>query len=266
MRQPDDPMNTRGILQPQQALQHIQLSRDPLPADLAPYVDWMWGVRWDLPAGCSKKQETLPAPCVHLVFEDGGFNLHGPGTKRFEVTLAGCGWARAVRFRPAGLRAFTRRSIRELTDRVVPANTRLASEPPPPSSFEEAGDALVAYLRANGPSPDPKIDAMNAVVDAAQREYGAQGLEGLAQLAGVSTRSLHRMLADYVGVSSKWIVRRARVLDAAERVARGERVDWAQLAVELGYSDQAHLIRDFRAQVGFTPSAYAKRCAERRNR
>jgi AraC-like DNA-binding protein len=65
----------------------------------------------------------------------------------------------------------------------------------------------------------------------------------------------------HVGVGPKWIVRRSRVQDAAERVARGERIDWAATAQELGYHDQAHLIRDFRAQVGFTPAAYARRCA-----
>ena len=34
-----------------------------------------------------------------------------------------------------------------------------------------------------------------------------------------------------------------------------------QTAQDLGYHDQAHFIRDFRAQVGFTPAAYARRCA-----
>jgi len=38
-------------------------------------------------------------------------------------------------------------------------------------------------------------------------------------------------------------------------------MDWAGLAVDLGYHDQAHLIRDFKAQVGFTPAVYAARCA-----
>ena len=63
-----------------------------------------------------------------------------------------------------------------------------------------------------------------------------------------------------VGVGPKWIVRRSRVQDAAERVARGETVDWAGIAQELGYHDQAHLIRDFREQVGSTPAAYARQC------
>ncbi len=51
------------------------------------------------------------------------------------------------------------------------------------------------------------------------------------------------------------------VQEAAERVAANAPVAWAALALELGYHDQAHLIRDFRAQIGFTPATYARRCA-----
>ena len=74
-------------------------------------------------------------------------------------------------------------------------------------------------------------------------------------------RSLQRLFERHVGVGPKWIIRRSRVQEAAERVARGEKVDWAATALELGFHDQAHLIRDFRSQVGFTPGAYARRCA-----
>jgi AraC-like DNA-binding protein len=34
-------------------------------------------------------------------------------------------------------------------------------------------------------------------------------------------------------------------------------VSWAEIAADLGYADQAHLTRDFRAAIGQTPAAYA---------
>jgi AraC-like DNA-binding protein len=44
----------------------------------------------------------------------------------------------------------------------------------------------------------------------------------------------------------------------AARVAAEESIDWADLAVELGFADQAHLIRAFTATVGTSPAAYAR--------
>jgi AraC-like DNA-binding protein len=46
--------------------------------------------------------------------------------------------------------------------------------------------------------------------------------------------------------------------EAAERARQGAGVDWAALAVELGYSDQSHLIRDFSASIGMPPDRYAR--------
>jgi AraC-like DNA-binding protein len=53
------------------------------------------------------------------------------------------------------------------------------------------------------------------------------------------------------------VLRRYRLLDVAESVRHGQSVVWAQVAADLGYSDQAHLVRDFRSAVGTTPAAYA---------
>ncbi|WP_406021827.1 hypothetical protein OH802_21345 [Nocardioides sp. NBC_00850] len=55
----------------------------------------------------------------------------------------------------------------------------------------------------------------------------------------------------------KWIVQRFRVLEVAARAHSGE-VDWAAVAAELDFSDQAHLVRTFRDVVGAPPATYAK--------
>jgi AraC-like DNA-binding protein len=56
------------------------------------------------------------------------------------------------------------------------------------------------------------------------------------------------------------VLRRLRLQEAAERMADGAG-DWAALAVDLGYFDQAHFINDFRRVVGRSPAEYAAQAA-----
>ena len=75
-------------------------------------------------------------------------------------------------------------------------------------------------------------------------------------------RALQRLFGEYVGAAPKWVIQRRRLLDAAALVAcgraRGMGGRWPR---ELGYSDQAHLVRDFTSAVGTSPAAYAKTIA-----
>ena len=82
-------------------------------------------------------------------------------------------------------------------------------------------------------------------------------VDQLSAASGISARSLQRLFADYVGVGPKWVMRRARLHEAAARADSGEPIDWAGLAADLGYADQAHLTRDFTATIGVPPARYA---------
>jgi AraC-like DNA-binding protein len=70
---------------------------------------------------------------------------------------------------------------------------------------------------------------------------------------------LQRLFAEHVGVGPKWVIRHYRLNEVKRRMAAGTAVDWAGLAAELGYADQAHLTRDFAAMVGEPPTRYAQR-------
>jgi len=79
----------------------------------------------------------------------------------------------------------------------------------------------------------------------------------LARAEGLSVRALQRLFAAYVGVSPKWAILRYRLHEAMEVAGTRRDLDWAGLAADLGYADQAHLARDFTATVGLPPAAYA---------
>jgi AraC-like DNA-binding protein len=65
------------------------------------------------------------------------------------------------------------------------------------------------------------------------------------------------------GCFRPWVIRRYRLHEAAERAGREPKVDWPRLATDLGYYDQAHLIRDFTAIVGISPAHYSRATANR---
>jgi AraC-like DNA-binding protein len=115
---------------------------------------------------------------------------------------------------------------------------------------------------------DPDAERVATLVEWARSERGVVRVDALAERASVSVRTLQRLFDEYVGVPPKWVVRRFRVQEAAERARDGGGVDWAALAADLGYADQAHFVHDFKAQVGRTPTDYAAWCTsvERENR
>jgi transcriptional regulator GlxA family with amidase domain len=194
--------------------------------------------------------------------------VHGIGTRRFVARLEGSGRVLGVKFLPGAFPAFSARPMVDLVDRVLPlsdlfgergrALARSVADQPEPS---RAIDEVEAFLRDLSPRHDENGALVAELVALVRDRRELTRSEALARHAGMSPRSLQRLFERYLGLGPKWVICRARVQEAADRVAAGQTVEWASLAVELGYHDQAHLIHDFKAQVGFTPAAYAERCA-----
>jgi len=253
----------RGVLHAgQDALGFVHARYWP-SADLAPFVEHYWTVEWRIAQACTRA--TLPHPVVHVACENDEAMVGGPATRRWErVFAAGSGRVFAIKFRPGGFRPFVGVPVSDFADRVVPlrevfegasatfARDVLASD------HERAVAHLEALLRAR----KPRVDANLAlVVDIAERiavDRDLTRIEQVAALFALTPRTLQRLFREYVGVSPKWVIQRYRLHEVVERVEANASVDWAALAVELGYADQAHLIRDFAKLVGRTPAAYAR--------
>ena len=78
---------------------------------------------------------------------------------------------------------------------------------------------------------------------------------------GVSPRQLERRFRAAVGVPPKALARVLRFQAVLQAVGAGAG-DWAGLALDHGYFDQPHLIRDFQELSGESPSRLLARMGE----
>jgi AraC-like DNA-binding protein len=216
-------------------------------------------------------------PCVHLRIRDGRAELLGVvrGTHRERIEGAGC--VVGVKFRPGGFYPFVEQPVARWTDRAVPAeevfdaaDDRLAEWARDVSgrTVECRGDAsahaavitprLDAFLGARLPARDATAEDVADLVALVAASAGVRRVSDLVRASGRSERTLHRLFARYVGVSPAWLIRRCRLRAAAERLRACSPADVRAVAWELGYADQAHFIRDFRATIGVTPGAYVQ--------
>ncbi len=82
---------------------------------------------------------------------------------------------------------------------------------------------------------------------------------------GMSQRRVAQLFHEQVGVSPKTFHRVRRFQHTIQRLRGVRQVNWADLAIDCGYYDQAHLSHDFRQIAGMTPSAYLAAATEHLN-
>ncbi len=269
--------DSRGILDPWLLRQRVQLTRYPPGPALAGLVDRFWAVRWDLPPGTVHRQQVLTHPGANISI--GTPNLQpgeheaGPPEARLNGVargvstrvLAGPGWTVAAMTRPGGLGAFLTGPASDFTDRVVPLGQAIGMDEAAllrqvtgePAEAARISVLAAALEQAINPERAGPAGQVAEVARLAETSRAVRRLRDLCDLAGIGQRTLQRMFFQYAGVSPTWVIRRYRLLEAAESVRAGKPVSWADVAADLGYADQAHLTRDFRSAIGQTPAAYA---------
>lgn len=84
-------------------------------------------------------------------------------------------------------------------------------------------------------------------------------VEALARDLGWSRKQLGRRMREATGVGPRMFRRLARFGRLVARLQRGAAPAWAELALDGGWFDQPHMLRDFRAFAGVTPRQFAAR-------
>jgi AraC-like DNA-binding protein len=241
----------------------VRVAPDPAIADL---VEQHWIVTWDRRGEPPARREVLPDPCVNLTIEPGGRLLYGVGSGHGIRVLEDAGMAIGTKFRPGGFSGFLPGSASDLSGRVLTL----------PEAFGGAGedfDAILAaatdipaviaavtrFLRSRRPLPDLQRELAMQIAEAMRAAGPGTSVGGVARDFAVSPRTIQRLFARHVGATPKQVLQRFRRQQAVDRLSEPGSPSLARIAAELGYADQSHLTRDFRATLGRGPATLASR-------
>lgn len=246
---------------PHRAVQPL-LERDHIgfQQDAAPFSSWL--------------EPPRPAPTLMISLE-GRIGEHGRrlpcawfAGMSAECSLPEMGGGRHVmldlKLSPLGAHALGI-PLAELTDAIVPLEDvlgpathelveRLHELPDWDRRFELV-DAFLLRRAEAGPAPTP---AIAHAVRRLRETDGRLSIGALAVELRCSRRYLAQRFREQVGLGPKTFARLLR-FDAVRRRIDAAPVHWADIAAECGYSDQAHLARDFRDLAGTTPTEYLSR-------
>ena len=254
----------RGVLNLKAGERKFRLSLHPPAPGLDFFVEHYWIVAWDLRNQEPYQQEVLPHPSVHLVIEKDKSRIIGVTSGKFSRVLEGEGRVFGVKFKPGAFYPFVNSPISRFTDNAislwdafgVEGNTLEAAI----LSREDEGEMIALaenFLRERLPERDEHVAVINQIVERIIADRAITKVDDIVSRLNVNKRTLQRIFNQYVGVGPKWVIKRYRLHEAAERLADGE-TDWPKMALDLGYFDQAHFINDFKAIIGKAPADYAR--------
>jgi AraC-like DNA-binding protein len=263
------PRPTRGVVNPAAGERLFRFERYLPEPDLAPFVEFFWLVAWTLPDGVTHVQRTLPSPAIHVVFDAGHTAVFGVMTgEAFEYRLSGSGRVLGASFRPGAFRGFLQAEVQSITERELALSAvfdcddaeaeRSVMCAPDDAAMVAAASAI---LRTALPATvDPEIARIAAILATIQQHPEITQVQQLAEQVDLSVRRLQLLFKDYLGASPKWVIRRNRLLDAADMLVKDSPIDLAALAQQLGYYDQSHFTSDFEKLIGKPPADYRRSC------
>ena len=190
----------------------------------------------------------------------------GAGVASYIIRIVPTHTVMTIHFRPAGALAFLGCPLGDLENALVGLSDlwgssaeRLREHLIAVGSAQERVALLEAFLLTRmrrGAWPQPRVASVlhSAELDPSMRVSKAQALSGL------SVKRFNAVFRCEVGLSPKayFRVRRLQaVLRALNTPAPGASI--AEIAADLGYFDQAHLVREFRSFTAITPTQYTQR-------
>lgn len=251
--------------------------RTPAP-ELSAYIESYWFVGADGPEPSDLRVEVFVDGRADLIFNFGAAyvrevirgerreiaesNFDAQRLVPIRIVQRGLVRTTGVRFRIGGVAPFARTPLRRVTGQT-------------PSPAFVLGDDVVTLeaslrdtLDADGQKrlldaffteqlvPSAALTAFASALGRAIEARGPSELEVLAEAAGISIRHVERLFARFLGIPPRALGRVLRFQTALQRLMRDPGCTLAEVAVDAGYFDQAHFVRDFREMTGGVPRGY----------
>jgi len=245
--------------------------REAVPqSDLAPFVLCYW----ELTVADSVpllEHNVFPDGCVALLYRRSPgipaakLRIVGPTliSRKVPVHPGDLFWG--VRLQPAACEALTGCAPSALRDKALEATevdadlaNRIRPELDTYSTFEEAMDVYARAFRSLQRNPDDIDREIALAANVIARSGGAVRISEVAAAAGMGVRQFERRFQRAVGLTPKQFARARRMRATAVAVARAQNVNWAELAVETGFSDQPHLAHELKTVTGRSPAVFEK--------
>jgi AraC-like DNA-binding protein len=254
----------RGRLDPAGFEHHVTFHAYLPPADLAPFIDHFWTIRWEEAGSAYYSEEVMHQPYVDVFLSKQQSGIQGTFRGKRTYIAAGSGRIVGIRFRPGAFHAIWDGAIADLQDKYIDLQQVF---PQADSRYIEhlmrlddqaVIDDLLKLVRAKHPQPDANIELINEIIPAIESDESLRTVTAVAKAFGRSERWLQQLFQDYAGIGLKWLLQRHRLLAAAEQIRESDQPNWAAIAYDLGYSSQGHFIMAFKQVLGKTPRQYKK--------
>lgn len=250
---------------------------------LSEFVEILW--LFDGVKGPHAKERLLPDGCMELAInlnEDEvrvydrhdthkfqtfpGRMLAGVQREFFVIDTAEQRSVMGVHFKPGGAFQFFKLPADELQGMHVPLDDvwgaaaadlreQLLEAATPARQFQILENALMAQASKRF----ERHPAVRFALSEFESAREVPTVSGVADRIGLSSRRFIEVFRSEVGLTPKLFCRIRRFQRLIRGIGAAADVDWADIALECGYFDQAHFIHDFQAFSGLKPSVYLSR-------
>jgi len=236
---------------------------------LTPWVKNYWSADGFLESEVTPK--VFPDGCTDIIFKfdrtkgTSYAGLFGTMTTFIEVDYPKSTKMFGIRFKPAGITAFTRIPMEELTDRSVELSLlktlfdkSFYEELPEKHSFAEIVAHTNSYLINQLPYLYHSDKQIIHAIDLISLTKGQLNLADVASDICLCRRHFERKFKSTVGVSPKMFAKIFRFKHALKCLHNYPYKDLLTIAVECGYYDRTHLIKDFKSLSGNAPTDFRR--------